>query len=157
MRVDKQAEGEEDDQLAEPSETIEKVNRRAFMDETRIAHDNAADVDGEIAVSAHEIGGREDENAGSQNKNRIKTRIINLNLIDDPNKRVAENETNERTDSELLNQLKESVKIIGLTALGHKTYESDGEHIGHRVIGAALKLEHGAEVVFQVKAFAAEN
>ena len=127
------------------------------MDETRVAHDDATDIDSEIAVSAHEIRGREDKDAGREDKDWIEARVVNLNLINDPDERITEDETDESADGELLNQLKKSVKIIGLSTLADKAYESDGEHIGHWVIGAALELKHGAEVILEVQALTAQD
>ena len=156
MGVDKQAEEDEHDDLEEPSEAVEEGTDLLAVGNARVAYHHASDIYGKVAVALEEVGDGEGEEGDSKHEDGIEWLVVEVELVDDIYRQLAEAVTDGATEDKLLRK-GEQYAAYAADLLVDELDEHDGEHVGHGVVTTALELEHGAEVMLEVHLLLAKD
>ena len=101
MRAYHQTEDEEDDELAEPSESVEEAARLTLAGELAITNHETTDINGEIGVSLEEIGDGEDKDAGGEHHDRVERLVAQIRAAHDADDALTKDKTKYGTHDEL--------------------------------------------------------
>ena len=155
--VHQQTKGEEHRELCQPGDAVEEVARGAPVDELAVAHHQTGDVDGQVAVAPHVVGGGEDEERARQNQDRVEGGVVDVYLVDHPHQRLAEEPSSHGSHGQLHHQHGYGAAPLRRATLLHQADECKHQDVGHRVVGAALQLQRGAQVVLEVQPASAQD
>ena len=96
-----QTEDEEDDELAEPGESVEETARLTLAGELAITNHETTDINGEIGVSLEEIGDGEDEDTRGKYHDRVERLVAQIRAAHDADDALTEDKTKYGTHDQL--------------------------------------------------------
>ena len=116
-----------------------------------IPNDNACDINREVTVAAQHIGYREGHENKADNQNLVQRLVVEIEFVVNPHVNPANDVAGQQTDSELQDKGEHNVchAYVGTTIVSHNLNHHDGEHVRHRVVGAAFKLQKRPQIVAQ--------
>ena len=101
MRSNQESESKEHCELAKPRDTVEEIDGAAFVSELAVSEHETSYIYGKEGVSVGKTGDGEDEDTACEDKNRIKTFVLNVDFVHEPDKQFACKESEECTYYEL--------------------------------------------------------
>ena len=118
---------------------------------TCISNDDSGDIDSEVAVAAQHIGDGEGHENKADNQNLVQRLVVEIEFVVNPHVNPANDVAGQQTDSELQDKGEHNVchAYVGTTIVSHNLNHHDGEHVRHRVVGAAFKLQKRPQIVAQ--------
>ena len=126
------------------------------MKQLPVAHHKTGNVYRQISVAVAQVGYGKYEEYECEQKNGIKSIVVKIYPVDEkahkPSQPISENSTH----TKLHKQLQTRIGRIEI-AFQHHIYKYYCQHIGHRVVAAALQLQHRTDVFLQAKPFGTQD
>ena len=142
---DEQAEQEEDHHLAHAGHHIKEVDEVALLRNARIAHQDAAQVDAQVAVAADEVGQGVGDDGDGKDQDGPAVIVRKGQAREQQHGQLAHDHAAQHAEHDLRQQHPGHRH----RRARHHRHQDDSQHVGHRVVGARFHLEQRGRAVLE--------
>ena len=158
VAIDEQSQREEHHDLHEPRETVEKDRQGPFLHQFVIADDQSREIDGQVAVAAHQVREGEREEDEGQQQHDVERVVRQSDAVDRPHGQPSDEVAGEGSDDHLHDERHDRhAQPDVLRRVRQHADEQDREHVGHRIVRTALQLEQRPQVLLQPLLLASQD
>ena len=150
MRIDKQTQSDEHDNLEQPRQTIHESVDLLPEHQLSVTNNKTANIHSQITVAVNRVSDGKRDKHQTQQQDRIKRTVQKIYTVGQPHSTLTHSKTQSTTHNKLHNQILGNHNQIHAVPTANNLDDDNGKHISHRVVTTTLKLKHRTQVLLQI-------